>query len=88
MEELIMNSQPIPTTDSIEELAQFWDKHDLTEFEDQLEIVTESIFEKNTTVEITLQSQEIEKVKQLAKLKGINYLDLIQEWILEKVQTV
>ena len=83
-----MNSQPIPTTDSIEELAQFWDKHDLTEFEDQLEIVTESIFEKNTTVEITLQSQEIEKVKQLAKLKGINYLDLIQEWILEKVQTV
>ena len=32
-----MNSQRLPQTDSIEELAKFWDTHDLTEFESELE---------------------------------------------------
>ncbi len=82
-----MNNKAIPTTNSIEELANFWDNHELTDFEDQIEIVTESIFEKNTIVEIALQSKEIEKVKQIAQLKGINYSDLIREWVLEKVKT-
>jgi len=35
----------IPKTDSIEELARFWDTHDLTEFEDPLDEVTEPLFE-------------------------------------------
>jgi Protein of unknown function (DUF2442) len=35
----------IPNTDSIEELARFWDTHDATDFEDQLEVVTERVFE-------------------------------------------
>ena len=37
----------IPQTDSIEELARFWDTHDLTEFEDQLEEVSEPVFERS-----------------------------------------
>ena len=32
-----MKNKKIPQTDSIEELAQFWDLHDLTDFEDELE---------------------------------------------------
>ncbi len=39
-----MRNQQIPETDSIEELAAFWDTHDLTDFEDQLEEVTEPVF--------------------------------------------
>ena len=34
----------IPQTDSIAELAKFWDTHDVTDFEDELEEVTESVF--------------------------------------------
>ena len=34
-----MRPQRIPNTDSIEELSKFWDTHDLTDFEDQLEEV-------------------------------------------------
>jgi hypothetical protein len=41
-----MKTQIIPNSDSIHELAQFWDSHDLTDFEDQLEEVTEPIFER------------------------------------------
>jgi predicted DNA binding CopG/RHH family protein len=86
MEKLIMNNQSIPSTSSIEELAKFWDNHDLTDFEDQLEIVNEPVFIKSNIVEIPLEIQEIESIKKIAELKGINYIDLIREWVLEKVK--
>jgi hypothetical protein len=34
----------LPKTDSIEDLARFWDTHDLTDFQNQLEVVDEPIF--------------------------------------------
>jgi predicted DNA binding CopG/RHH family protein len=82
-----MNIKAIPQTDSIQELAQFWDTHDLTDFEEQLEEVTELIFDREALVQIRLPSQEVEAVKKVAKLRGINYTDLIREWVLEKVRT-
>ena len=39
-----MKKQKLPKTDSVEELAAFWDTHDLTDFEEELEAVTESVF--------------------------------------------
>jgi hypothetical protein len=38
----------LPSTRSIEELAKFWDTHDLTEFDHELEEVTEPLFERLT----------------------------------------
>lgn len=40
-----MKTQRLPQTDSIQELAHFWDTHDLADFEDELEEVTEPVFE-------------------------------------------
>lgn len=82
-----MSIQQILQTDSIQELAQFWDNHDLTDFEDQLEEVTEPVFKRETLVQIRLQPTEVEVVKEVAKSKGIDYVDLIREWVLEKVHT-
>jgi predicted DNA binding CopG/RHH family protein len=82
-----MNNQRIPQTDSIQELAQFWDSHDLTDFEEQLEEVTEPVFERETSVQIHLQPREVEAVKEAARLRGISYVDLLREWVLEKVHT-
>ncbi len=80
-----MNSPKIPQIDSIEELARFWDTNDLTDFEDELEEVTEPVFERRTVVKIYLQPEEIEAVKEIAKIKGIDAAALIREWILEKI---
>jgi predicted DNA binding CopG/RHH family protein len=80
-----MNRPKIPQTDSIEELARFWDTHDLTDFEDELEEVTEPVFERSAVVKVPLQPQEIEAVKEIAKNKGISSAELIREWILEKI---
>ena len=41
-----MNSQHLPQSDSIEELAEFWETHDLTEFERELEEMKEQVFER------------------------------------------
>ena len=80
-----MNRPKIPQTDSIEELARFWDTHDLTDFEDELEEVTEPVFEHRAVVKIQLQPQEMEAVKEIAQTKGIGSEELIREWILEKI---
>ena len=43
-----MKQPKLPKTDSIQKLAEFWDTHDLTDFEDQLEEVTEPVFAHDT----------------------------------------
>ena len=80
-----MNHPKIPQTDSIQELARFWDTHDLTDFEDQLEEVTEPVFERKALLKIHLQPEEAEAVRELAKSREISYDDLIREWVLERI---
>jgi hypothetical protein len=54
----------IPKTDSIEELARFWDAHDLTGFEDPLEEVTAPVFQrKEERIYVPLSPQEVAAVK-------------------------
>jgi len=75
----------IPQTDSIQELANFWNTHDLTDFEDQLEEVREKVFERNI-VQIRFQSDEVETIRKLAATKGMSDANLIREWVLERIQ--
>ena len=77
-------AQKIPQTDSIQELAQFWDVHDLTDFEEQLEEVSGTVFERST-VKIHLESDEVETIRKLASLKGVSHANLIREWIIERI---
>jgi len=82
-----MNKQRIPQTDSIAELARFWDTHDLTDFQDELEEVSGPIFERKEGVVLTirLRLKELEVVRRIAKAKGIEQTDLVRQWVLEKI---
>ncbi len=82
-----MNKTRIPQTDSIEELARFWDTHDLTDFQDELEEVPGPVFEQKEGMDLTihLQPQEAEAVKRIAKSKGVKHTTLIRQWVLEKI---
>ena len=80
-----MKPRRIPQTDSVQELAQFWDTHDITDFEDELEEVAEPVFEPETVVEVHLQSDEAEAVKQIAESRGVENADLIRQWVLERI---
>ena len=79
-----MKPKRILQTDSIQELAEFWDTHDLTDFEDELEEVRESIFQPGVTVPLT--PKEATVVNAIAKARGISPRALIQEWITERIE--
>lgn len=81
-----MSTNKIPQTDSIQELAKFWDEHDLTDFESELEQVADAVFERDTEVRIQLPSKEAEAIQSIAKTQGIDVEALIREWVLERVQ--
>ena len=85
-----MTTPKIPPTDSIEELARFWDTHDLTDFEDELEEVHEPVFESRAEeiVTIRLPAEEVEAVKRMAAAKGMGHTALIREWVLEKLHEI
>lgn len=74
-----------PKTDSIQELAKFWDTHDLTDFEDELEEVTEPVFMRGTSIKVPLKSGEVKAVEQLAQAKGLSREELVRAWVLQKL---
>ncbi len=80
-----MNKKKIPKTDSIQELAEFWDKHDLTDFEDQLVEVNETVFERKEYLKVELKPEDAEAVIEIARSRGVSYNELIKEWVLEKI---
>ena len=83
-----INKLKIPETDSIEELARFWDTHDLTDYEEHLEEVIEPVFQRQVeTVAVPLQAQEIQAVRRIAESQGVDYVALIQGWVLEKLHS-
>ena len=82
-----MSTEKIPQTDSIQELAQFWDTRDLSDFEDELEEVTEKVFERETVVRINLSPKEAGAVEASANSQGVDPPELIRQWVLEKVHT-
>lgn len=81
-----MNRTKIPQTDSIQELAHFWDTHDLTDFEDELAEVTEPVFELPTQLLVPLNRKELEVLSALAKSRDTSPVDLIREWVLEHIE--
>ncbi|HEV8718030.1 MAG TPA: CopG family antitoxin [Candidatus Binatia bacterium] len=84
-----MKGLKLPQIDSIEELARFWDTHDLTEFEEELEEVPEPVFERrpDTVIPLYLQPQELEAVKRVAQARGVAEAVLLREWVLEKLHS-
>jgi predicted DNA binding CopG/RHH family protein len=82
-----MKPQKLPQTDSIQGLAEFWDTHDLADFEEELEEVAEPVFERATTVTLRLASGEAEAVRRIAESKGVAEVELIRQWVLEKISS-
>lgn len=83
-----MKTQRVPQTDSVEELAEFWDRHDLTDFEDQLEEVAERVFvrRKAATVAIKLRPKEVHALRRIAQSEGVKETTLVRQWVLEKLR--
>ena len=80
-----MKVEALPQTDSIQELAQFWDTHDLTDFDGELEEVTEPVFAPRPAIHLNLESSEADAVRKIAEARGIDDAELIRGWVREKI---
>jgi hypothetical protein len=80
-----MKKSRLPKTDSIKKLAEFWDSHDLTDFQDELEEVAEPVFVRRTAIKVPLEAHEAEAVERMAQAKGVSPEELVRAWVLQKV---
>jgi CopG antitoxin of type II toxin-antitoxin system len=82
-----MKASQLPKTDSIAELASFWESHEITEFDDQLEEVTDPVFERRDEMPIVLrlEPEEARVVVEIARSRGVPETELLREWVLEKL---
>ncbi len=76
----------IPKTDSIQELAAFWQRHDVTDFEDELEEVSGPVFQRGHVVGVPLTGAEHQAVRDAAASRGIDEAALIHEWVKERLR--
>ncbi len=80
-----MTKNELPNTDSIKELASFWDEHDITDFDDSFEEVKGRVFNKGREINIHLNQDEFESIEKLAHQNGLDKDALIRKWIVEKL---
>ncbi|MGH9831506.1 MAG: CopG family antitoxin [Blastocatellia bacterium] len=76
----------ISKASSYEEMGEFWDTHDLTDYWDQTEPVE---FTVNIQSEITyypLESSLSDRVQAIAKQRGVSAETLLNLWVQEKLQ--
>ena len=76
----------IPKTDSIQELATFWQGHDVTDFEDDLEEVPRPVFQRAHVVGVPLSGDEHQAVRDAATSRGLDEAALIHEWVKERLR--
>jgi aryl-alcohol dehydrogenase-like predicted oxidoreductase len=80
-----MNKPKLSVTDSIRELAEFWDTHDSTDFDDELVEITEPVFVRSSAIKVPLKAREAKAVEKLAKAKGVSPGELVRDWVLKNL---
>lgn len=76
----------LPTTDSISELAAFWQAHDLTDFEDELIEVSEPVFQRTENISVQLAAEDISALRTRARQEHISEADLVSRWVHERLR--
>jgi len=76
----------LPTTDSIQELASYWDAHDVTDFDGELLEVPSPFSARDAdSVVVPLSASEHVAVRRIAASRGVQEEALLREWVKEKL---
>lgn len=75
----------LPETDSITTLAEFWQTHDLTDFEDALVEVTEPVFERAEPLSVVLPAADLAALRARARQERTPETALVSRWIHERL---
>lgn len=79
----------IPRFATVEEEAEFWDTHDITEFDDELETVTDARFiglKRDGTLLLWLEPEAAATLSERAAREGTTPGHLARRWVLEHLK--
>ena len=80
----------IPKFRSYKEEVNFWDTHNVTDFEGEtkdVDIIVELDKPRDETVVLRLQKKVKNKLEKTARSKGLNVSTLARMWLMEKLQS-
>lgn len=93
-----MTKPCLPKTDSIKELADFWDAHDLTDFQGELEEVAGPVFapggapagsstapSPDIAISVPLRRGEVDALERMARSDGISSEELLRRWVVQQI---
>jgi predicted DNA binding CopG/RHH family protein len=75
----------LPKTDSIQELAEFWQSNDVTDAEELVEVASPFSRGVGGSVAVPLSQAELQALRKLAAAKGVPEASLIHEWVSERL---
>lgn len=85
-----MSKLTIPIFTSIKEEAEFWDTHDITDYLDEMEIVSGGYQpvsgEVKTVMTIRVAPSLKEQIEAIARSYDIPASSLVRMWIVEKIR--
>lgn len=80
-------AKPFPQLNSLNELVEFFDKHDMGEYWDQLPKAEFEVNIKTRKHFVVIDEKIIPKLNQIAKSKKVSSAKLINTWLREKIET-
>lgn len=77
----------LPKTDSIAELAEFWQSHDVTDFEDDLEEVGTPVFHQVDRFNVRLSVSDARALRSRARQAHVSEAELVSRWVHERLHS-
>lgn len=81
-----MARNKVPENMTLEEAAEFWDKHSFLDYDDVKEVQFSVDLRKNKNY-VVIKDDLAKQVRIMARQRGMSPSDLINQWIKEKVTT-
>lgn len=81
--------QKIPKFKNIQEEANFWDTHDMTEFFGEMrdiKVVFGQPIPKEETITIRVQPKVKSSLRKLASTRGLNLSTLARVWLIDRLR--
>ena len=79
-------SKPLPKFDSVNELVEFFDSHDMGDYWDQMPEVDFEMNIKTRKHLVAIDEEIIPRLNEIAKSKKVSSARLINTWLRERIK--
>ncbi len=84
---MVEGKTSISKASSYEEIGEFWDTHDFTDYLDDSQIVDLNTSDiQSSKIYFHVETDMAKKIRAIAKRKGISSTTLLNSWVREKLR--